>query len=128
VAVACRRPRVVDAPAQLLAILAREIDRADVLLVQLAFGVADEAVGKRRLDRSARCREGLDRVVDPAVDVVGGEGKVVAGKRLDGQAHLEHRTAVGQVAIDEILAQRGSRVALAPYRLGMLSAKADLWD
>src|SRR5580693_8714639 len=60
------RAGVVEAPANFRAFGAAEVDRLDILLDQLAVGVADEAGRKRRLDRTAGGREGEDRVVDVA--------------------------------------------------------------
>src|SRR5262249_31107539 len=73
------RHREVDPPAQLLSILAGEVEGAVVLEDQVAVGIAHEAVRERRLDLRRRRRECADPVRDVAVDVVGREREVLLG-------------------------------------------------
>ncbi len=87
--------REVEAPAQLLPILARKVDRADVDPLQIAVGVAGEAIGEGCLDRRGRRGEARDRVADAAVDIVGGDGEVGHVERLQRQSQLLDMAAVG---------------------------------
>ena len=87
--------REVDAPADLLAILASILDRAAVDRQQIAVTVAHEAFGKGCFDlRDARW-EGRDLVARPGARVVGDDVQVDLGQRLQRGADLHHMAIVG---------------------------------
>ncbi|EZP51568.1 hypothetical protein BW41_02726 [Sphingomonas sp. RIT328] len=87
--------RKVHPPADLLAILAREIDRATVDRGQHAGVVAGEALGEGRFGRGGRAAQRADRIARAAVDVIGRKRQIAPRERLERDAELDDVTIVG---------------------------------
>ena len=89
------RKAEVEAPAQLRALGAGEIDRPRVDEQQPPVGVALEALREGGLDLGRRRREAGNGVDDPAGRVIGAERQVLLGERPDRRSELPHPPVVG---------------------------------
>ena len=85
----------VESPAQLLGILAQIVHRARIDGDQHAIGIADETIGKRRLDRGGGRGQAGGGVVDPGADIVGDQRQIGRRHRFPVGAQLQHAAAVG---------------------------------
>ena len=81
-----------DAPTQLALFLPGEIDRPVVDLDQCARAVADIAIRVSSLDRRCDAGQRSHRVVDAAVDIIGGQRHAI--DRLQRHAQLEHMAII----------------------------------